>query len=285
MLKDDKIKLIPILRSTNGSLIGDFEVLNLKQRHSLRAKVISSSCIIYCLQIKQFKMLLNLSKEFRVKITRMSNAKYGTKIKKNSLFFKENQKNNNFLIKHNISDKKKPNRHTERFSSQGRMMKAQSSNIFVSNRTNRKLNTIVTHRQKKTDYGYDEPNEKERKLLTKFRDMSISNQIKKTDYFLKNRSAIIKNRIKPNQETYKEYFLDYKKKSKKYKKNDTTVSNWPKKDYGSNYRYFSDLLVSRFTSFNSYYNSVNPDKSHIPKKKKLIKQIYKKMAESICLDS
>lgn len=69
-------KLAPILRCTRGSLVGDFEVINIHSYRHLKATVISSECILYCLKAEHFRMLLTLSKSFRMKTSAHANEKY-----------------------------------------------------------------------------------------------------------------------------------------------------------------------------------------------------------------
>lgn len=275
-------KLTPVLRCTRGSLVGDFEILNRRAVRYLKATVLSSECIVYCIQVEYFKLLLNLSKTFRNKIIMQAKEKYAmvanittnevelartfsTKrlpfkmLRGSALNIKKKNVNNKLDQYNQAEDHKpedldstplKPQHHKEDHNTEHQTL--------LKSFLRRKDDAVCKFAIKSIRL---ESSEREAKLH-RFNQFSLSNYIDSTIHYVANHQLNNKRRCASKVENADDFYLEEKKAVKSINtKSDSKIV--AKHTRSNSYKYFANFLQKKFTDYNSYYNTVtNPN--HLP---------------------
>lgn len=296
---DEKNKFTPVIRCTRGSLVGEFEVLSRRNQRKLKAIVLSSECIVYCIQIEYFKLFLNLSKQFRKKISVQANEKYKRV---------EDLSSCQYDIAKSYTHKKLPLLPLrESFINRMRpsVMSGESREIIASaiafknsncshyqpadnnstcKRKNKSaLEEFLRKNNRSTIYKNTalnlKANEKEDKLKS-YKKFSLSNYLRTTTEYVKSHSINNRQKLHSAMVNSDELTLDNRKLEKP--KNENLKANVAAKHKKSHSQmYFADFLQSRLTDYNSYYNAVTNCDTVTCQEKAYIKSFKRKLNKSL----
>lgn len=296
---DDDKRLTPILRCTRGSLVGEFEVINGKPHRYIKGTVLSSECIVYCIQVEYFKLLLNLSKQFRKKIISQSKEKY-----KKVADWSSNESDFARSYTHKklpITELRGSLLNVHKLSILGCQNKTnQQQDLILSNNNLLHLKTLhkITEEKAPTQLKlkrYLKQNNSTSKftiksnkldnsaknLITKrYKNFSLSNYIECTTKYVKNHSESNKRRNPFTQKVPDDFYLN----DKKGLKVDKTIlkAKLPSvKNKPDSYKFFTEYLKNRLTDYNSYYNTATNSNHLSTQQHEYITNVRKRLEKSL----
>lgn len=296
---DDDPRLTPVLRCTRGSLVGEFEVMSARSARYLKATVLSSECIVYCIQVEYFKLFLNLSKPFRKKILAQAKEKYKRIINwsASQADLMRNFVQNKFML-HRLKGSVINSRCMSFIASHIKVEYHKDPMMIVNDSTplkviqNSKDRSMHNHNllrnylkrnnsaAKFTIKTVKQEGVENEAILKRSKNFSLSNYIQSTTDYVNNHIGNSKRRHVSKEENNTDFYFK-ENKSDKFANGISETKLQPLKRNSNSYRYFASYLKNRFTDYNSYYSTVLDTSQGSPTPDEQIQKLKHRLKNSL----